>query len=116
MTQSRPYREALDEASVAHELRNQAEAGRLDQRAVECVLEAAGHGVRARRIDWPAGLTEREVEVLRLIALGKSNREVAGTLTISVKTVGRHIENIYAKTGISSRATAALFAMEHRLL
>jgi DNA-binding NarL/FixJ family response regulator len=88
----------------------------LDQRAVECVLEAAGHGVRARRSDWPAGLSEREVEVLRLIALGNSNREVAGTLTISVKTVGRHIENIYAKTGISSRATAALFAMEHRLL
>ena len=54
--------------------------------------------------------------MLRLIARGKSNREVAGRLVISPKTVGRHVENLYAKIGISSRAAAALFAMEHNLL
>ena len=65
---------------------------------------------------WPADLTDREVEVLRLIARGRSNREVAERLFISTKTVGRHVENVYAKIGVSSRAAAALFAMEHRLL
>ncbi len=65
---------------------------------------------------WPAGLTDREVEVLRLIARGRSNREVAERLVISTKTVGRHVENVYAKIGVSSRAAAAVFAMENRLL
>ena len=54
--------------------------------------------------------------MLRLIARGRSNREVAERLFISPKTVGRHVENVYAKIGVSSRAAAALFAMEHRLL
>jgi DNA-binding NarL/FixJ family response regulator len=56
------------------------------------------------------------VEVLRLIARGRSNREVAERLVISPKTVGRHVENLYAKIGVSSRAAAAVFAMQHRLL
>ena len=64
----------------------------------------------------PAGLTGREVEVLRLIARGRSNRQVAEELFISVKTVGRHVENVYAKIGVSSRAAAAVFAMRHNLL
>jgi DNA-binding NarL/FixJ family response regulator len=56
------------------------------------------------------------VEVLRLIARGRSNREVAERLVISPKTVGRHVENLYRKIGVSSRAAAAVFAMEHGLL
>jgi DNA-binding NarL/FixJ family response regulator len=56
------------------------------------------------------------VEVLRLIARGRTNREVAEHLVISPKTVGRHVENLYAKIGVSSRAAAAVFAMEHSLL
>jgi DNA-binding NarL/FixJ family response regulator len=56
------------------------------------------------------------VEVLRLIARGKTNREVAKVLVVSPKTVGRHVENVYAKIDVSSRAAAALFAMEHGLL
>jgi DNA-binding NarL/FixJ family response regulator len=64
----------------------------------------------------PAGLTEREVDVLRLIARGHANKEVAATLDISPKTVGHHIEHIYAKAGITTRAGATLFAMEHGLL
>jgi DNA-binding NarL/FixJ family response regulator len=72
--------------------------------------------VRSRRAAWPAGLTDREVEVLRLIARGRTNREVASALRLSVKTVGRHVENVYAKAGVRTRAGAALFAAEHRLL
>ena len=61
-------------------------------------------------------MSDREVEVLRLIARGQTNKEVAASLHLSAKTVGRHVENIYAKIGASSRAGAAVFAMEHRLL
>jgi DNA-binding NarL/FixJ family response regulator len=61
-------------------------------------------------------LTEREVEVLRLISRGASNRVVAQQLVISPKTAGRHIENIYAKINVSSRASAALFALQNGLL
>lgn len=68
------------------------------------------------RPSWPRGLSEREVEVLRLIARGRTNREVATRLSVSGKTVGRHVENIYAKLGVHSRAAAAVFAMEQGLL
>jgi DNA-binding CsgD family transcriptional regulator len=64
----------------------------------------------------PAGLTEREVDVLSLIARGRSNREVAAVLGISPKTVGHHVEHIYAKAGVTTRAGATLFAMEQGLL
>jgi DNA-binding NarL/FixJ family response regulator len=64
----------------------------------------------------PAGLTEREVDVLRLIARGRSNKEVAHQLGISAKTVGTHVEHIYAKAGVATRAGATLFAMEHDLI
>jgi HD-GYP domain-containing protein (c-di-GMP phosphodiesterase class II)/DNA-binding CsgD family transcriptional regulator len=116
LTQARPYREALEPASIERELRKQVDAGKLDQRAVSAVLGVAGHPARRPRSDWPAGLTDREVEVLRLLVTGQTNRAVAERLTISTKTVGRHVENIYAKAGVSGRATAALFAMEHGLL
>jgi HD-GYP domain-containing protein (c-di-GMP phosphodiesterase class II)/DNA-binding CsgD family transcriptional regulator len=116
LCQPRPYRPALDEAAREHEMKRQADEGKLDARAVAAVLEASGHAARIRWKEWPAGLTDREVEVLRLIAQGHSSRSVAEELTISIKTVGRHIENIYGKTSASSRATAALFAMQHDLI
>ena len=97
------------------ELRAEIKAGRLDGEAVDAVLAAAGHRVPVRR-EGPAGLTAREVEVLRLLAQGLSNKEIAGRLTISPKTAGNHIEHIYAKIDASSRATASLFAMQHGLL
>jgi HD-GYP domain-containing protein (c-di-GMP phosphodiesterase class II) len=115
MTQERPYRPALAPTSAASQLVSEAEAGRLDGDAARCVLAAAGHH-RPRRRSWPADLSEREVEVLRLIARGASYKETAGRLSISPKTVEHHVAHIYTKIGVSSRAAAAVFAMEHRLL
>ncbi len=88
----------------------------LDADAVACVLAAAGRRAAPAPRQWPAGLTDREVEVLRLVARGKTNRQVAELLVVSPKTVGRHVENLYRKLGVSSRAAAAVFAMEHHLL
>ena len=63
----------------------------------------------------PGGLTAREVEVLLLVSAGKTNRDIAVELVISEHTVARHIQNIYAKLGVSSRAAATAFVFEHRL-
>ena len=79
------------------------------------MLHAAGHASRRRR-DWPAGLTNREVEVLRLLVRGMSNKEIAEQLVISRKTAGSHVEHIYAKLGVSNRARASLFAVKHGLI
>lgn len=115
MTQQRPHRPALDPDAAVVELRRDAADGKLDRRAVEAVLEAAGHD--GHHVDAsPCGLTDREVEVLRLISRGRTNRQVADELVISPKTVGSHVEHIYTKIGVSSRAAAAVFAMEQRLL
>jgi DNA-binding NarL/FixJ family response regulator len=62
------------------------------------------------------GLSPRELEVLRLVAAGKTNREIAASLVISEHTVARHIQNIFAKLGLSSRSAATAFAFEHDLV
>ena len=90
-------------------------AGRFDADAVESVLAAAGHRVPRRRT-WPGGLTRRELEVLRLLVRGLSNREIAEELVISRRTAGSHVEHIYTKIGASNRAQASLFAMRHGLM
>jgi DNA-binding CsgD family transcriptional regulator len=115
MREPRPYRPARDQDEAAAELRGEVKAGRLDADAVEAVLGAAGHRVSRRR-EGPAGLTPREIEVLRLLARGLSNKQIAASLVIAPKTVGNHIEHIYAKTGASNRAGAGLFAMQQGLL
>ena len=115
MREPRPYRPALDATDAASELRADVARGRLDAEAVEAVLEAAGHRAR-RRLEGPAGLTSREVEVLRLLARGLTNKEIAERLVIQPKTVGNHVEHIYAKIDASSRAAASLFAVQHGLL
>ena len=66
--------------------------------------------------ELPAGLTEREVEVLRLIAAGMTNNEIAAELFLSAKTVSRHLSNIFTKIGVSTRAAATAFAFEHHLV
>ncbi len=111
----RPHRPALAPAAAAAELRTMAEAGSLDGEAVERILDAAGHTRRARAV-LPAGLTAREAEVLRLLALGLTAREVGDRLVISTKTADRHVQNIYKKIRVSTRGAAALFAIEHGLL
>lgn len=110
-----PDAAAVDPPVAAKQLRDEARAGRLDGDAVEAVLEAAGHRRHARR-SRPAGLTERQVEVLRLLSAGLSNREIADHLVISRRTAEHHVQDVYLKIGASTRAAAALFAMEHGLL
>jgi HD-GYP domain-containing protein (c-di-GMP phosphodiesterase class II) len=115
MREPRPHRPALAAEGAAAELRGDVKAGLLDAEAVEAVLAAAGHRVPRRR-EGPAGLTPREVEVLRLVARGLSNKEIAERLVISPKTASNHVEHIYAKIDASNRAAAGLFAMQHGLL
>lgn len=100
---------------AAKRLRDEARQGRLDGDAVEAVLEAAGHQRQARR-QGPAGLTSRQVEVLRLLADGLSNRDIAERLVISPRTAEHHVQDVYTRIGASTRAAAALFAMKHGLL
>ena len=115
MREPRPHRPARSPDEAAAELRADAKAGRLDADAVEAVLGAAGHRISRRR-DGPFGLTAREVDVLRLLAVGLSNKEIAQRLVITPKTVGNHVEHIYGKIDVRARAGAGLFAMQHGLL
>jgi HD-GYP domain-containing protein (c-di-GMP phosphodiesterase class II) len=115
MREPRPHRPALSAEAAAAELRSEVKAGRYEAESVDAVLGAAGHRVPRRR-EGPAGLTPREVEVLRLVARGQSNKDIAERLVISPKTVGNHVEHIYTKIGASNRAAASLFAMQQGLL
>jgi HD-GYP domain-containing protein (c-di-GMP phosphodiesterase class II) len=110
MTEPRPYRERRTAQEAARELEHEAEDGRLDKQAVAAVIEGAGE--IPTKTTGPAGLSPREVEVLRLIARGRSNKEAAAELGISAKTVGHHAGHIYDKLGVSTRAAAALKAVE----
>jgi HD-GYP domain-containing protein (c-di-GMP phosphodiesterase class II) len=115
MIEPRPHRPARPADAAARELRSEVSSRRLDGDAVEAVLAAAGHaGVRRRA--HPAGLTSREVDVLRLLARGMSSRRISEELIISPKTVRNHIEHIYQKVGATGRVTASLFAMQQGLL
>ena len=116
MTELRPHRQALSAEEAAEELRREVRAGRLDGDAVHAVLAEAGHRVPPTRRERPAALSRREVEVLRLLARGLSNKEMAERLFLSPDTIKRHIQHIYDKTGLSTRAGATLFAMENSLL
>ena len=115
MREPRPHREPLTPERAASELRAEVKAGRMDGDVVEAVLGAAGHRV-ARRREGPAGLTARELDVLRLVARGLSSKEIAARLVISPKTARNHIEHIYVKIGTTNRASASLFAVQHGLL
>ena len=116
MTELRPHRPARSPDDAARPAAAEdVSRGRLDRDAVDAVLGAAGHRVPRRR-EGPAGLTQREVEVLVLLARGLSNKAIAAQLVVSPRTVGHHIEHIYRKIGCSTRAAASLFAMQHGLL
>jgi HD-GYP domain-containing protein (c-di-GMP phosphodiesterase class II) len=116
MTQDRPHRDRLSTEHAADELARDARAGRLDGECVAAVLEAAGQA-RPRSHDLrPAGLSAREIEVLRLVAIGFSNPEIAQELVISRRTAEHHVQHIYGKVGVRSRPGLALFAMEYGLV
>lgn len=116
MTEERPHRPPLTASAAASQLADDVATGRFTRPEVDAVLIAAGQAPRPVNVGRPGGLTEREVDVLRLIARGRSNKQAAATLGISPKTVGNHVEHIYAKAGVTTRAGATLFAMEHGLL
>jgi HD-GYP domain-containing protein (c-di-GMP phosphodiesterase class II) len=116
MRQARPYRPALEPAAAEAELRREVEKGRLDAEAVDAVLAAAGHRVPKRSRELPAGLTRRELEVLLALVLGHSNQVIADDLGISAKTVGHHVQHVYRKIGVRSRAAATVWAFEQDLV
>jgi HD-GYP domain-containing protein (c-di-GMP phosphodiesterase class II) len=115
LLEDRPGRAPLTAAEAVRRLRDAARTGRLDGDAVEAVLDAAGHRAHARP-GRPGDLTARQVEVLRLVAAGLSNREIAARLVVARRTAEHHVQDVYRKIGASSRAAAALYAMEHGLL
>jgi HD-GYP domain-containing protein (c-di-GMP phosphodiesterase class II) len=115
LTEPRPHRAARTPEQATAAVKDEVAAGRLDADATAAVLHAAGSRERVTA-PRPAGLTERETEVLRLLARGNTNRSIARALAISVRTAGHHVEHIYEKTGCTTRAAAALFAAEHDLL
>ena len=118
MVEERSWRPGREPAAAAVELRRGVSAGKLDRRAVDAVLAAAGHRVKPSRAarGWPAGLTDREVDVLRSLARGNANKKIATALHISEATVHTHLINVYGKIGVSTRAGATLFALEHDLV
>jgi HD-GYP domain-containing protein (c-di-GMP phosphodiesterase class II) len=115
MTEVRPHRPAMLPEAAAAALSADASAGRIDGAAAAAVLRASGHR-GAKRQEWPAGLTPREVEVLRLLARGLTTKEIAASLDIATKTAANHVEHIYVKINATNRATATLFAMKHHLM
>ncbi len=116
MLEPRPHRAQYPPAEARRRLCEAVDAGALDGDAASAVLTAAGQPMQRRPRAAPAGLSEREVEVLRLVAQGLSNSDIAGQLVISRRTAEHHVQHVYAKVGVSSRAAATLFAVRHGLL
>lgn len=116
MTEPRPYRPARTPTEAAKEIETEVAAGRLDREAAEAVLAVAGQPASFPGASRPRGLSEREVEVLRLIARGMSKRAVADALVVSPATVDHHVRHVYQKIGVATRAGAAVFALENGLL
>lgn len=112
-TEPRPHRPALSPGLAAEHLGREASAGRLEADSVAAVLDAAGQHVP--RMTRPGGLTEREAQVVGLLAYGLQTKQIARALGVSAKTADHHIQNAYTKIGVSTRAAAALYAMEHGL-
>ena len=114
--EERPHRKALSAEAAAAKLRSEVREGCLCADAAEAVLQAAGQPSRRARPMALAGMTPREIEVLRLIAAGLTAKETARKLDISPKTADHHIQSVYGKIGVTTRAAAALYAVEHGLL
>jgi HD-GYP domain-containing protein (c-di-GMP phosphodiesterase class II) len=119
MRESRPHRRSIPREEIAATMEKEAEKGRLDPSAVRAVLMAAGHRVergRVRRRGYPGGLSDSEVDVLRLVSRGFTNKEVAAKLELPARTVGDHLAHTYEKIGVTTRAGAAMFAMKNGIV
>ncbi len=118
MTMDRADREAFSLEDAAVELRRLVAQGALEPRATNAVLVAAGHGeaIKASRTQYPGGLSRREIDVLRLAARGLTTQQIADKLFISPKTTDHHIQHIYDKINVSTRAAAALWAMQQNVV
>lgn len=116
LRETRPQRAALAPDQAVVEVRREAKAGRLDGDAVSAVLEAAGHWVEQPRRGLAAHLTPRELEVIRLLVRGHTTKAIAQQLSITRKTTDHHIQNIYSKIGVSTRAGATLYALQSGLI
>jgi HD-GYP domain-containing protein (c-di-GMP phosphodiesterase class II) len=114
--EARPYRAAMSDAAAATRLRGAVREGKLCSEAVEAVLTTAGQPARRATGERLAGLTPREIDVLRLIAAGHTAKEAARRLDIAPKTADNHIQSLYSKIGVSTRAGAALYALERGLV
>jgi HD-GYP domain-containing protein (c-di-GMP phosphodiesterase class II) len=114
MREPRSYRDALSAREAAAQLSQDAQDGRLVPEAVNAVLVAAGQ--TPGPVLRPAGLSERECQVLGLLARGLATKQIARRLNISPKTCDHHIQRVYAKAGVSTRAGATMFALEHGLV
>lgn len=114
LSEPRPHRPAHSRDRAAAIAVEEAASGRLDRAAVNAVLDVAGQ--TTARAAAPRGLTERELEVLRLLARGRVDKEIAGALGISHRTVHHHNQSIFGKLEVSTRGAAALFAIEQGLL
>ena len=115
LTEPRPYRAAITGEHAASVAMQEAEAGRLDRDAVEAVVAAAS-GIPPRRVRAPSTLTDRELEVVRLLGAGHSNRQIAGRLQISENTARHHLESVYAKLEVTTRTGAVMQALARGLL
>lgn len=116
LTEARPHRQQLSEPEAADLLSRQAREGLFDRNAVDAVLVSAGLKGRHNRRASAIALSDREIEVLRLLAREEATASIGEKLGISPKTVERHITHIYDKLGISTRAGAAIYALENSLL
>lgn len=116
LNEDRPHRRKRSLEEAASLMREEVRAGRLDGRAADAVCAAGGAHVPRLRGELPLGLSEREAEVLALLARGLSNKEIGTSLFISARTAGNHIAHIYEKTGVQTRAAAALFAVTRGLV
>jgi HD-GYP domain-containing protein (c-di-GMP phosphodiesterase class II) len=120
MTTERADRPAFSAEDAATELSRLASTGVLEPRSIRAVLVAAGHGEPAaapvRRAKHPGGLSRREVDVLRLAAKGLTTRQIGERLFISTTTADHHSQHVYTKIGVSTRAAAALWAMQNAVV
>ena len=117
LLEGRPGRPGVDKERALNAMGEEV-GPRLDPECFDALTQVTGAALSKGPVkrEWPAGLTDREVEILRISATGLTKRQMAQRLIISEKTVGAHLEHIYSKVGCSSRATAVLFAMENGLL